>query len=134
MLTLVATYTILAIVATLANICAQEIALRAYSGQYHIMLSVIAGTAVGLLVKYILDKKYIFRFRAKNMAHDGYVFLLYLLMGLVTTAIFWGLEFAFHFLFSSKEMRYLGGIIGLAIGYTIKYHLDKNYVFRERPA
>ena len=27
-------------------------------------------------------------------------------------------------------MRYLGGVIGLAIGYLTKYHLDKRYVFR----
>ncbi|HMU91334.1 MAG TPA: GtrA family protein, partial [Pseudomonadales bacterium] len=32
--------------------------------------------------------------------------------------------------FATKEMRYLGGIIGLAIGYLAKYHLDKRYVFR----
>ena len=27
-------------------------------------------------------------------------------------------------------MRYLGGVIGLMIGYIIKYQLDKRYVFR----
>jgi hypothetical protein len=27
-------------------------------------------------------------------------------------------------------MRYVGGCIGLAIGYVIKYRLDKRYVFR----
>jgi hypothetical protein len=26
-------------------------------------------------------------------------------------------------------MRYLGGVIGLAIGYLTKYHLDKRFVF-----
>jgi hypothetical protein len=26
-------------------------------------------------------------------------------------------------------MRYLGGIIGLAIGYLMKYRLDRRYVF-----
>ena len=46
-------------------------------------------------------------------------------MGLATTVIFWGFE--------TKEMRYLGGIIGLAIGYLTKYHLDKRYVFRMGP-
>jgi hypothetical protein len=51
-------------------------------------------------------------------------------MGLATTVIFWGFEFGFEYLFATKEMRYLGGIIGLAIGYVTKYHLDKRYVFR----
>jgi hypothetical protein len=51
-------------------------------------------------------------------------------MGLATTVIFWGFEFGFHHIFETKEMRYLGGVIGLAIGYVTKYHLDKRYVFR----
>ncbi len=50
-------------------------------------------------------------------------------MGLVTTMIFWGFEYGFHLIFESKKMRYFGGIIGLAIGYFIKYHLDKRFVF-----
>ena len=85
---------------------------------------------MGLVVKYILDKRYIFRFRARDAAHDGKTFVLYTLMGLATTLIFWGFEFGFDHIFETKEMRYLGGIIGLAIGYLTKYHLDKRYVFR----
>jgi len=27
-------------------------------------------------------------------------------------------------------MRYVGGVIGLAIGYYVKYQLDKRYVFK----
>jgi preprotein translocase subunit SecA len=38
-------------------------------------------------------------------------------------------EFGFDFLFGTKLMRYVGGVIGLAIGYAIKYQLDKRYVF-----
>ena len=49
---------------------------------------------------------------------------------LATTVIFWGFEFGFDHLFATKEMRYLGGILGLAIGYLSKYFLDKRYVFR----
>jgi len=53
----------------------------------------------------------------------------YTLTGVVTTAIFWGFEFGFDQIFQSKDMRYLGGLIGLAIGYWTKYRLDKRYVF-----
>jgi putative flippase GtrA len=81
------------------------------------------------VVKYVLDKHFIFQFRARNAVHDGQTFALYTLMGLVTTVIFWGFEFGFHHLFETKEMRYFGGVIGLAIGYLTKYHLDKRYVF-----
>jgi len=50
-------------------------------------------------------------------------------MGVITTSIFWVTEYAFHLFFASEPMRYLGGVIGLAIGFYFKYRLDKKYVF-----
>lgn len=127
-------YAILALIAIAANIGAQDVVIRIYSGAFSVLLSVAVGTGVGLVVKYVLDKRYIFRFRARSVAHDGRTFALYTLMGLATTAIFWGFEFGFHAWFASKEMRYLGGVIGLVIGYLSKYHLDKRFVFRAAAA
>jgi putative flippase GtrA len=123
-------YTIFAVLATLANIGSQDLALRIYSADYSIMLSVFVGTGIGLVVKYVLDKRYIFAFQTRDLAHDSRTFMLYTLMGVVTTAVFWGFEFGFQWLFQDKTMRYLGGVIGLAIGYWVKYELDKRYVFR----
>ena len=123
-------YAIFALIATAANIGSQDLVIRTYSGAFDILASVVVGTGVGLVVKYILDKRYIFRFRARNVAHDTQTFALYTVMGLATTVIFWGFEFGFHHIFETKEMRYLGGVIGLAIGYLTKYCLDKRYVFR----
>lgn len=124
------TYAIFALIATAANIAAQDIVTGVYSGTFSIAFSVFFGTGIGLFVKYSLDKRYIFRFQARSMAHDSQTFALYILMGLVTTAIFWGCAFGFHYIFQTKEMRYLGSIIGLTIGYVAKYQLDKRYVFR----
>ena len=123
-------YAIFAIIATTANIGAQDFVIRIYNGAFHIIVSIIVGTAIGLIVKYILDKRYIFQFQAHSVAHDTQTFVLYTFMGLATTVIFWGFEFGFQYIFETKEMRYLGGVIGLAIGYLIKYQLDKRYVFR----
>jgi putative flippase GtrA len=50
-------------------------------------------------------------------------------MGTVTTLIFWGIEFTFDFICQNKMMHYTGTIIGLAIGYFIKYILDERFVF-----
>jgi putative flippase GtrA len=124
------TYAVLALVATVANIGAQDLVIRGYNGAFDVLLSVVVGTGVGLVVKYVLDKRFIFHFRAKNAVHDGQTFMLYTLMGLLTTVIFWGFEFGFDHVFQTKQARYLGGVIGLAIGYVAKYHLDKRYVFR----
>ena len=122
-------YTIFAVIATMANIGSQELSLRVYGGAYAVTASILVGTAVGLVVKYVLDKKYIFQFQARDVAHDTHTFALYTVMGIVTTAVFWAFEFGFHLLFQTREMRYLGGIIGLAIGYYLKYKLDKRFVF-----
>ena len=125
-------YTVFAVVATIANIGLQDISLRLYDGPYSFPASVLAGTILGLFVKYALDKRYIFRFEAKGTAHNTQTFVLYTVTGIVTTGIFWGFEFAFNDLFETRGMRYLGGTIGLAIGYFIKYRLDKRFVFSPR--
>lgn len=131
---LAALYTLFAVIATAANIASQDLAIRLYDGRFGIAWSVLVGTGVGLVVKYVLDKRWIFGFRARDVAHDTRTFALYTVMGLATTAVFWGFEFAFHWLFASREMRYLGGVIGLAIGYLTKYRLDRRYVFGPQSA
>lgn len=127
-------YTLFALVATFCNIASQAIFLHFYQGGFAIYLSILVGTAIGLVVKYWLDKRYIFRFVTANARHDSQTFALYTLMGVVTTAIFWGSELAFDALFHSDSLRYLGGILGLAVGYYLKYQLDKRYVFVVRGA
>lgn len=123
-------YTAFAIVATLCNILAQDICNYLYSGDFSILISIIMGTGFGLVVKFILDKKYIFQYKTETAGHNRHIFFLYTVMGILTTFIFWGFEFGFHYIFETKEMRYLGGILGLMIGYICKYYLDKRYVFR----
>jgi putative flippase GtrA len=131
---LASTYALLALIATIINIGMQDLSIRVYDGMFSVLISMIVGTGAGLVVKYILDKRYIFRFRARDAAHDSKTFVLYTLMGLATTCIFWGFEFGFEHMFATKEMRYAGGVIGLVIGYVAKYKLDKRYVFRTSPA
>lgn len=122
-------YASFALIATAVNIGTQDLVVRNYNGSFNILISVCMGTAIGLIVKYILDKRYIFSFRARNIAHDTQIFIFYTLMGLLTTTLFWGFEFGLYYVFETKEMRYFGGIMGLIIGYLMKYHLDKRYVF-----
>lgn len=88
----------------------------------------------GLLIKFWLDKRYIFHFRARTLSHDGATFLLYAVTGIATTALFWSVEIACQLFFDSVALRYAGGAAGLALGYAIKYALDRRYVFRAVPA
>ena len=123
-------YTAFALFATVSNIWSQDITFRIYQGPYELWLGIFVGTAVGLVVKYFLDKRYIFQYQTTSIQHGSKTFYLYTLMGVITTVIFWGFEFAFDMIWDSLEMRYLGGVIGLAIGYMVKYQLDKRYVFK----
>ena len=105
---LVTLYALLALIATVANIGMQDVVVRVYAGPFAIILAMLAGTAVGLVVKYLLDKRYIFHFHASDIGHASRTFALYTLMGVVTTIIFWAIELGFEHLFGSRGMRYLG--------------------------
>ena len=72
------------------------------------------GTLTGLIVKYILDKKYIFQFQTKTIKEDSFKFLLYSFIGVLTTLIFWGFELSFNALFSFDSAKYAGAVIGLS--------------------
>lgn len=129
-MTLAIKYALFAILATGINIGAQYTSMVIYRGQYSLYLAMFWGTLAGLIVKYILDKKYIFQYKTKTIKEDSYKFILYSLMGVLTTLIFWGFELTFNALFSFRTAKYFGAIIGLSIGYMTKYQLDKKYVFR----
>lgn len=127
-------YAIFAAIATVANIGCQALVIWLYTGPFAVPLSIFVGTAVGLPIKYVLEKRHIFSFVADGLAHDGSMFMLYSVMGVATTALFWGIEYAFQLVFGTDAMRYLGGAIGLTLGYIIKYRLDKRFVFVSRAA
>ena len=123
-------YSVFAALAVATNLAAQALVMHFFYTYSHAMLlSMLVGTGIGLVTKYILDKRYIFSFKPKNLAHDGKLFFLYCVMGIVTTAIFWIIEYGFKWIFATELMRYIGGAIGLILGYLIKYRLDKQFVF-----
>lgn len=122
-------YTLFAVLSTAINIGSQMLSIWIYEGPLSVEISILVGTAMGLPLRYFLEKRYIFNFTSKNLVHDGKLFVFYSAMGVITTLIFWGTEYAFHLVYDTDLMRYLGGIIGLSIGFYVKYQLDKKYVF-----
>lgn len=123
-------YTVFAVIATALNILIQYFSLAIYSHFYSLYIAMFFGTLAGLVVKYILDKKYIFNYVQKNKIDDSRKFFLYSLMGVVTTIIFWGFEFGFDYIFDSESAKYIGAVIGLTLGYIVKYFLDNKFVFK----
>lgn len=125
-------YSIFAVISTLFNLLFQYLSFELYGGFASLYVAMFMGTLAGLVAKYILDKKFIFYYDVKDKKEDATKFALYSLMGVFTTIIFWGTEIAFDALSQDPNAKYLGAVIGLSIGYVIKYFLDKKYVFNDK--
>ena len=126
-------YAVFAAIATLLNIATQYVSSVLYGGYYEFYVAMAAGTLAGLIVKYCLDKRWIFYDRSGSLRGHSVKFTLYTLTGIFTTFIFWGTELAFEVYGTAPYSRYIGAVIGLTMGYTTKYQLDRRFVFREQP-
>lgn len=130
--TLILRYTAFAVVATITNLTTQRVVLRLGESGTHFAAAVGAGTIVGLVIKYALDKRWIFYDFETGVKNHSRKFSLYTAMGLVTTGSFWGTETAFWLIWQADMMRELGAILGLSVGYVVKYNLDRRFVFTDR--
>lgn len=124
-------YLIFAIIATALNLLTQALCLKLYGGTYELYIAMAFGTAAGLVSKYFLDKRYIFAYRPASHVDDARRFVFYTATGIVTTALFWATEIAFDTLWRHEFAKYVGAVLGLSIGYLLKYRLDKSFVFAE---
>ena len=82
-------YIFFALISTLFNLVFQYLSFLGYQGFAALYLAMFIGTLAGLVVKYILDKKFIFYHEVKSKKDDAKKFALYSLMGVFTTIIFW---------------------------------------------
>ena len=126
-------YILFAVLATLANLAAQEAVVR-LAPVAPLALSIAAGTIVGFGVKYVLDKKWIFYDPFTSHRDEARKISLYGLFSVATTLVFWGFEVTFWTIWRTDAAKYAGAVLGLAIGYAAKFVLDQTFVFRERSA
>ena len=127
-------YAAFAAAATAANVAAQCASSVLYVGPCELYAAIAAGTVAGLAVKYVLDRRWIFHDRPGSLRGHSLRFTLYSLTGVVTTSIFRGTELAFAAMGDAPWLRYVGAVLGLAAGYTLKYRLDRRFVFRMQAA
>ncbi len=125
-------YILFAIVATIANLCTQRVVLSFNNTNLFFLFALFIGTLVGLLIKFFLDKNWIFFDSAKGFKSQGKKFGRYTAMGIFSTIIFWGTETIFWFIWQKDNIREFGALLGLSIGYIIKYKLDKRFVFEKK--
>ncbi len=127
-------YVLFAVIAGLANLAIQEAAVRLLPPLAPVILSVLAGTAIGFAVKYLLDKDFIFLDGYSSHVAELRKVALYGIFGVGTTVIFWAVELSFWYVFATAEAKYAGAVLGLAFGNWLKYLLDRTWVFpRRRP-
>lgn len=124
-----AKYALFAVVSSSANLLLQTGTHWLYRGPFELYASMGAGTFAGLVSKYVLDKKYIFYDRTSNVSDEGRKFTMYTATGAGTTLLFWCCEWLFDKAFGGLALRYAGALIGLALGYAVKYRLDRRLVF-----
>lgn len=130
---LVGLYAVFAAIALCANLGSQWLAsavlARVLSPSYAIVAALLVGTVIGVVVKYALDKRYIFRYQTTSVGHEARTFVVYALLSVATTIVFWAFELGSAAVFQTDVARYAGGAVGLVVGYTVKYVLDSKYTF-----
>ena len=125
-------YMAFAAAATGINVAAQLASTAVYAGRYELYAAIAVGTLAGLVAKYLLDRRWIFHYRpAQRLRGHAARFSLYSLTGVLTTGIFWATELGFAAMGDAPWLRYAGAVLGLALGYTLKYRLDRRFVFRK---
>ena len=127
---LVLRYSFFAVVATLGNLGAQRLSFAVAPEDIRLIVALVSGTLTGLILKYILDKRWIFYDDVQSAGREARTFMLYTVTGIGTTLVFWGMESGFWLVWKTQGMRELGAVLGLMIGYVVKYHLDRQYVFQ----
>lgn len=126
-------YVVFAGIATLVNLATQEAVVRV-APLSPLALSIVMGTATGFILKYLLDKKWVFDDGYGGHRRELQKITLYGVFSVFTTLVFWSFEVAFWVIWRTDFAKYTGAVIGLAIGYAAKFVLDRAFVFKERQA
>ena len=91
------------------------------------LLKLGIATIVAFVFKYLVDRFLVFKKEKYTTAQKEIAGIgLYTLFSVFTTLLFWGVQLSFKAYF---RLEYLGLILGLTAGYTMKFFLDKHFVF-----
>lgn len=122
-------YVAFALLAMVANLAVQELVVRGWPAA-PLLAAIAAGTGAGFAIKYLLDKLWVFDDAFTGYRQEASKIALYGLFSIATTLIFWATELAFWMIWQTAPAKYAGAVLGLALGYVIKFCLDRRFVFR----
>ena len=121
-------YILFAVIAGVMNLGAQAVVF-AVAPIEPLALSILVGTGVGFVVKYLLDKHWIFFDGYHGPGREARKIFLYGAFSVAMTLIFWGFEVGFLAIWKTDFAKYAGAVIGLALGNFLKYRLDRAFTF-----
>ena len=124
-------YILFAILATTVNIFFQYLSFLLIEHKYELYIAMLNGTILGMILKYYLDKNFIFYYVKKEFNNKN-IFLLYIFTSIFTTIVFWAIELWFSYYVNINYSEYIGALVGLTLGYSLKYLLDKQLVFNNQ--
>ena len=116
-------YFLFALLASIVNVIGQHIFLN-YNE--NLFFAVIAGSAAGLVFKYVLDSSIVFEGKKPINIRT---FIIYAFFRACITPIIWIVEVIFLNTFGTVFMIDVGAFLGLGLVYYINYEMDKRYVF-----
>jgi putative flippase GtrA len=140
-------YFLFAIISTFLNLAVQKIFELVFlkAGFYHqtiiissalnlgLFIQMGLATIAGFIFKYLADKILIFKDKTSYLSgkHFSQIFI-YGLFAVLTTVIFWSTEILFKYFLNFNNSEYAGAFLGLAVGYTVKFFLDRKFVFNKK--
>ena len=125
-------YSFFSTLSIIMNLLTQRFVLEISLSDLKLLYAIASGTIAGFILKYILDRNYIFNDSYANFSRETHKISKYAFFSIFTTGIFWFSELLFWQLYKTDLAREFGAVLGLTIGYYIKYNLDKKYVFRKK--
>lgn len=128
---LVLRYVLFAILSMAANLAVQAGVFRLLPTG-GLLPAMAAGTIAGFVLKYGLDKFWIFADPVEGHGRELRKVALYGLFSVVTTCIFWAFEAVAWLVWGTEAAKYAGAVLGLCVGYVVKYGLDRRFTFRAR--
>ncbi len=90
----------------------------------------LLGVVVSYIVKFILDKFIVFQKKSTNLKQTSKEFIKYFLFAILTTVINLGGQYLLMQVFLLDYL--IAAIPPLAIGYIVKFLLDRKYVFPQK--
>lgn len=124
-------YFIFAIISIILNISIQELFFIFIGRESQVLaIAMVIATIVSFVFKYFMDKFYVFNSKSETKKEEVKKVFLYGFFSVFTTLIYMVVEFAFHISFSFQHKEELGAMLGLTIGYIVKYIIDKKITFK----